>query len=128
MNYSSFLSLFLCGFTVFTFISSLYYYNEDNLKRKKWDNIIMVECIFFKVLDLMILSFFNFFDNVDILNTSLAITIEKYIWMIFEVLIDAFISNKKNLILFQIIITLIGIVIIIIIIFYSFIFYLKKEK
>ena len=128
MNYSSFLSLFLCGFTVFTFISSLYYYNEDNLKRKKWDNIIMVECIFFKVLDLMILSFFNFFDNVDILNTSLAITIEKYIWMILEVLIDAFISNKKNLILFQIIITLIGIVIIIIIIFYSFIFYLKKEK
>ena len=128
MNYSSFISLFLCGFTVFTFISSVYYYNEDNLKRKKWDNIIMVECIFFKVLDLMILSFFNFFDNVDILNTSLAITIEKYIWMILEVLIDAFISNKKNLILFQIIITLIGIVIIIIIIFYSFIFYLKKEK
>jgi len=79
LNYSSFISLFLCGFTVFTFISSVYYYNEDNLKRKKWDNIIMAECIFFKVLDLMILSFFNFFDNVNILNTSLAITIEKYI-------------------------------------------------
>ena len=65
----------------------------------------MAECIYFKVLDLMILSFYDFFDNIDIFNTSLAITVERYIWMLFEVLIDTYISNKKSLILIQIIIT-----------------------
>ena len=65
----------------------------------------MAECIYFKVLDLMILSFYDFFDNIDIFNTSLAITVERYIWMLFEVLFDIYVSNKKNLILIQIIIT-----------------------
>ena len=104
-NYLSFISLFLFGFTIFTFISSIYYYKEKNLQRKRWDNIIMAECIYFKVLDLMILSFYDFFDNIDIFNTSLAITVERYIWMLFEVLFDTYVSNKKNLILIQIIIT-----------------------
>ena len=104
-NYLSFISLFLFGFTLFTFISSIYYYKEKNLQRKRWDNIIMAECIYFKVLDLMILSFYDFFDNIDIFNTSLAITVERYIWMLFEVLFDTYVSNKKNLILIQIIIT-----------------------
>jgi hypothetical protein len=53
----------------------------------------------------MILSFYDFFDNIDIFNTSLAITVERYIWMLFEVLFDTYVSNKKNLILIQIIIT-----------------------
>jgi hypothetical protein len=32
-------------------------------------------------------------------------TDERYIWMLFEVLFDTYVSNKKNLILIQIIIT-----------------------
>ena len=126
-NYLSFISLFLFGFTLFTFISSIYYYKEDNTQRNKWDNIIMAECIFFKVLDLMILSFFDFFDNTDIFNSSLAITVEKFMWMIIEVLIDAFVSNKKKLILVQIIITSMGIGIFIIM-FFCFIYSKIKKR
>ena len=114
-DYLSLISFVLFGFTLFTFISSIYYYKEDNIHKKRWDNIIMAECIYFKVIDLMILSFFDFFDNTDIFNTTLAITVEKFIWMIIEVLIDNFVSNKKNLILIQIIITSISIGIFIII-------------
>ena len=126
-DYLSLISLFLFGYTLFTFISSIYYYNEDNLQRKRWDNIIMAENIFFKVIDLMILSFFDFFDNTDIFNTTLAITVEKFIWMIIEVLIDAFVSNKKTLILVQIIITSIGLGIIIIMFCCKYFPKLKKE-
>ena len=119
LDYLSLISFFLFGFTLFTFISSIYYYKEKNLKRKRWDNIIMAENIFFKVIDIMILSFFDFFDDTDIFNTTLAITVEKFIWMIIEVLIDAYVSNKKNLILIQIIITSIGLGIIIILFCYQ---------
>ena len=87
----------------------------------------MAECIFFKVLDLMILSFFDFFDNTDIFNSSLAITVEKFMWMIIEVLIDAFVSNKKKLILVQIIITSMGIGIFIIM-FFCFIYSKIKKR
>ena len=87
----------------------------------------MAECIFFKVLDLMILSFFDFFDNTDIFNSSLAITVEKFMWMIIEVLIDAFVSNKKKLILVQIIITSMGIGIFIII-FFCYIYSKIKKR
>ena len=119
LDYLSLISFFLFGFTLFTFISSIYYYKEKNLKRKRWDNIIMAENIFFKVIDIMILSFFDFFDDTDIFNTTLAITVEKFIWMIIEVLIDGFVSNKKYLILIQIIITSIGLGIIIILFCYQ---------
>ena len=87
----------------------------------------MAENIFFKVIDLMILSFFDFFDNTDIFNTTLAITVEKFIWMIIEVLIDAFVSNKKTLILVQIIITSIGLGIIIIMFCCKYFPKMKKE-
>ena len=120
LNYFSLISFFIFGFTVFTFISSICYYTEKNLQRKRWDNIIMAENIFFKVIDIMILSFFDFFDDTDIFNTTLAITVEKFIWMIIEVLIDAFVSNKKYLVLAQIIITSIALAIIIILFCYQY--------
>ena len=65
----------------------------------------MAGFIFFKIIDMIILSFYDLFDNSDIFNTSLAITFEKLIWMIVEAIIDAFIVNKKALILVQIIVT-----------------------
>ena len=92
-------------FSIFTFISSVCYYTDENTTRERWNNIIMTEFILFKILDLQILSFFDFFENSDIFNTTLAITFEKLIWMIIETIFDAFIENKKSLVLVQIIIT-----------------------
>ena len=93
------------GFIIFTFFSSIFYYKDDNLKRERWNNIIMAEFIFFKVIDFQILSFFNFLDNSDIFNTTLAITFEKLLWMIIETIIDTCVKNTKSLILVQIIVT-----------------------
>ena len=72
---------FLFVFIIFTFISSVCYFTDDNLKRERWNNIIMAEFIYFKVLDFQILSFFDFLDNSDIFNTSLVITFEKLLWI-----------------------------------------------
>lgn len=47
------------------------------------------------------LSFFDFFDDEDCLNTSLFITIEKLIWMIIEVLFDILEFENKSLFIFQ---------------------------
>ena len=104
---------FLFSFTIFTFVTSICYLAEDNLTRKRWDNIFMAEFIFFKVLDLQILSFYDFLDNSDIFNTSLAITVEKFIWMIIENIIDTYVDKKKWLVLCQLIITSIPTVIIV---------------
>ena len=52
-------------FGMFTFISSMCYYFESNKTRKRWDNIIMAEFIFFKIIDMNLLSYFDFFDNTD---------------------------------------------------------------
>ena len=121
----SFIPLF--GFIIFTFISSVCYFTDNNLIRERWNNIIMTEFIYFKVLDFQILSFFDFLDNSDIFNTTLAITFEKLLWMIIETIIDAYVKNKKALVLVQIIVTslIIGIlfipliIIIIIALFYT---------
>ena len=56
-------------------------------------------------MDFQILSYFDFFDNADIFNTTLAITVEKLLWMIIETLIDSYVENKKWLVLVQIIAT-----------------------
>ena len=92
-------------FIIFTFITSVCYYTDDNLKRERWNNIIMAEFIYFKVLDFQILSFFNFLDNSDIFNTTLVITFEKLLWMIIETIIDTYVKNTRKLILIQIIVT-----------------------
>ena len=65
----------------------------------------MTEFIFFKILDFLILTFFNFYDNSDIFNTTLAITLERLLWMIVETIIESLVENKKRLVLVQIIIT-----------------------
>ena len=92
-------------FDIFTLISSACYYADDNITRERWNNIIMTEFILFKIIDFQILSFFNFYDNSDLFNTSLAITLEKLFWMVIEEIIDSFINNKKSLIIIQLVIT-----------------------
>ena len=96
---------FAITFSIFTFISSFCNYYEKNKTRKRWDNIIMAEFIFFKCIDLGILSFFDFFDNSDIINTTLFITLEKFIWMIIEAVFEAVELKEKTLIIIQIVIS-----------------------
>ena len=95
----------LLGYIIFTFISSICYYTENNYNRERWNNIVMAEFILFKIIDFRILSFYDFFDNSDIFNTTLAITFEKLLWMIIETIINTYVENKKSLVLVQIIAT-----------------------
>ena len=50
--------------------------------------MMMLELIIFKCLDLQILSLFEFFNNPDICNSALLITLEKAFWMILEPIFD----------------------------------------
>ena len=97
--------IYLFTYIIFTLVCSACYYADDNINRERWNNVIMTEYIFFKILDLQILTFFNFYDNSDIFNTSLAITLERLLWMIVETIIDSLVENKRRLVLVQIIIT-----------------------
>ena len=97
--------MLIIGYSFLTFISSICYYYEDNINRNRWDNIIMAEFIFFKSIDLSILSFYDFFDNTDIFNTTLFITLEKFAWMLIEAVFDAFEASIKSLIIIQIVIS-----------------------
>ena len=56
----------------------------------------MANFIFFKIIDFQILTVFNFYDNSDLFNTTLAITLEKLLWMIIETIIDSYVENKKK--------------------------------
>ena len=105
------------GFIILTFVGSVCYYTEDNLKRERWNNMIMAEFIYFKVLDFQILSFFDFLDNSDIFNTTLVITFEKLLWMIIETIIDTYVKNTRALIIIQMVISslIIGIALLLII-------------
>ena len=104
-NYFDLSLCFIFVFIIFTFICSVCYLCDDKLYRERWNNIIMTEFIFFKVLDFQLLTFFDIFDNSDLFNTTLAITLEKLVWMLIETIIEAFVENKKNLVIVQIIVT-----------------------
>ena len=103
IDYITTLQFLLICFCIFTCITSICYLDEDDSTRIRWDNIIMAEFIFFKCLDFALLSFYDFYDNSDIINTSLAITFEKLLWMIIEAIIDSFEIKTKDLVMVQII-------------------------
>ena len=107
LNYLSAISFLLLGFSLFTFISSLCYINSNNLSLEstEWNIIYMAEFIYFKCIDLAILSFFDNYDNSDIFNSTLIITFEKFLWMIIEGIIDFCEPNKKILIKIQIVVS-----------------------
>ena len=104
-KYFKAISLISFGYTCFTLIASIFYLVEDDVTKERWNNILMAEFIIFKIIDLIVLSFFDFFDNSDIFNSTLAITLEKFFWMIIETLIESLVENKKYLIKFQLILT-----------------------
>ena len=62
----------------------------------------MSEIVGFKMLDLNMLVYYDFFDDEDCLNTSVIITFERFVWTIFEVLIDIFEVKLAVLISIQI--------------------------
>ena len=65
----------------------------------------MAEFIYFKCIDLAILSFFDTYDNSDIFNSTLFITLEKFLWMIIEGIVDFCEPNTKILIIIQIVVS-----------------------
>jgi len=97
--------VFLFGFIIFNFFSSIFYYTDKRINRERWNNVIMANFIFFKIIDFQILTVFNFYDNSDMFNTTLAITLEKLLWMIIETIIDTCVKNKKKLVLVQLIVS-----------------------
>ena len=104
----------LFTFTLFILGSSACYYMEMSITKKRWDYIYMVGFGAFKTIDLMLLSFYDFFDNSDIFNTTLAITFEKLLWMIIEAIIYSFDFKNKILIVIQIIISSLAVLVLII--------------
>ena len=116
--YSNYFYIFFLGFVLFTFITSIIYYIINPLNKERWNNIIMAEIIYFKVIDFQILTATNFFEDTNFIarGTLFFITLEKLLWMIIETLIYNFVKNLKYLVLVQIIVTSIGVLYIIAII------------
>ena len=105
---SAFLSGFLFGiYSYFTSIFSIVYLASKNPTGKHYENCIIAELIFFKTADLHMLSFYDFLDDEDCLNTSVIITFERFLWMIVEVIIDCAETNWTILVSIQIGISLI---------------------
>ena len=94
---------YLIGFSIGILVVSILYICKDNHTGKTWDERFLNSPILIKSLDLQMLSFFDFFDDEDCLNTSLFITLEKLIWMIIEVILDIFEIKKNNLFIIQLV-------------------------
>ena len=84
------------------FIISIIYLCVDDHTGNKWDKQFQGGIIINKCLDLQMLSFFDFFDDEDCLNTSLFITVEKLTWMIIVVIFDISETKNKTLFIIQI--------------------------
>ena len=78
------LYIFFCYSYVCSYISIKKEEILKNISEKDFETIFIAELIIFKCLDLQILSLFEFFDNPDICNSALLITLEKVLWMILE--------------------------------------------
>ena len=89
-------------YSIFTLIFSIVYLVSKNPTGKHYENCIIAELIFFKTADLHMLSFYDFLDDEDCLNTSVIITFERFLWMIVEVIIDCAETNWTILVSIQI--------------------------
>ena len=111
-NFPKIISAILSGllfgmYSIFTLIFSIVYLVSKNPTGKHYENCIIAELIFFKTADLHMLSFYDFLDDEDCLNTSVIITFERFLWMIVEVIIDCAETNWTILVSIQIGISLI---------------------
>ena len=93
--------VFLIITSVVNFIFSIIYLAKDMPSGGKWDDILMASIIMYKSVDLTMLSYYDFFDDSDFLNTSVVITFERFLWMVIEVFLDNSKIKIKNLIILQ---------------------------
>ena len=97
-------------FSLYSFICSIVYLVKGYPTGKNWENTIMSEIVGFKMLDLNMLVYYDFFDDEDCLNTSVIITFERFVWTIIEVLIDIYETKLAILISLQIAVSFIIII------------------
>lgn len=84
----NFTSVLFFIYSLYTLIFSIIYLANGKPSGKHWENTIMSEIVFMKMLDFHMLTFYDFFDDLDCLNTSVVITFARYLWILIEVLID----------------------------------------
>ena len=90
-------------FSIFVIVYSLMYICEKNPDLASWNKRFESEIIIFKFFDLQILSYFDFIDDKDCLNSSIFITVEKVIWMGVETLLEILEVKIKTLFIIQIV-------------------------
>ena len=113
----AFILIYLIGiYSLFIFIYSIVYIASKDTSGIHYENCIIASIIFFKNTDFYSLSFYDFLDDMDCLNTSVIITFERFLWIIIEVIIDSAETNWTILVSIQI-----GISFIILILFGLFI-------
>ena len=95
------LSHFL-SYSLYTLIFSIIYLARGKPSGQIWEGFIMFEIVYMKSLDFHLLTLYDFFDDLDCLNTSVVITSARYLWILIEVLIDVFEINTTILISLQI--------------------------
>ena len=115
---------FVYAYSFVTFIFSIVYISH----KKSYEDTIISEIVLFKIADLHLLSFYDFLDDKDCLNTSVVITFERFLWMIIEVIIDTAETYSTVLVSIQIGISFIASILLIIFAKKFIDVFKKKEK
>ena len=111
-----FLSYFLFFFSFQAFFYSKEYISTDFYTGDLLDNLLSNMITLFKSLDFQMLSYYDFFDDSDCLNTAVVITFEKFFWMIIEVVLDSTEISTKTLFIIQLVCSIIFLILTILII------------
>ena len=102
----------LCSYLAITFLAlfcyfvsnlgcSIIYIYDDKKTEEEWDQIIKPQILSFKSLDLHMLTFYDFFNDEDCLNTGFIIKAQNFIWMVIEIFFDIFEVKIRTLIIIQ---------------------------
>ena len=81
--------------------------NKAHFKKRDYDFWIKSDVIGFKSFELIMLSFYDFLDDKDCLNTSLFLYFERFLWTILEMLFDLYELHIKTLCIIQLIFSII---------------------
>ena len=91
----------LLGLSVSTATLSSMIISKEPFRKNDYDFWIQSDVIIFKSLELIMLSFYDFLDDDDCLNTSVFIYFERFIWTIIETLFDVYELHIKTLCIIQ---------------------------
>jgi hypothetical protein len=120
-----FIFTILLGLSVGTSILSSMIISKKPFGNNDYDFWIQSDVIIFKSLELIMLSFYDFLDDDDCLNTSVFIYFERFIWTIIETLFDVYEVNIKTLCIIQLIF---AIIFFFLLIFFLFFFIMDLKK